>query len=860
MYQNLQKISFWFLRFSVDKYDHDSLIGDFTEIYQIHLNENGPVKAILWLWSQILKSIPSYIYNTSQLNLFVFRYYLSISLRNFRRNLGYSIINVIGLISGFVCCIFILIYLFHEFSYDRFHPDSDRIYRVAKIRKKAAQEETFAPNSSVLAPILKQRFSEVQHAARMAGVGTAVVRYGVSKFFDDKIKFADPDIFNIFRIQFLQGNPEIALSAPFSILLTQPMVEKIFGAENPIGKIIKIDSLNYKVTGIIKKNPTNTHQKYSMIASLQSLAHEGILDNWDRWHCQNYIKLGPGVDPIAFENKIRFLTHEYLGEKLKNEGTVVKNFLQPVTDIHFNSNLAWDTEPSGNLTYLYLLAFAGIFTFSIACLNYVNFTTARTAKRSLEVDIRKAIGAYRGQLISQFTCESFFVSVISIIGAIIIVMLLLPLFSQVIDIEFSIYNLLQPYFIFCLMLIPIITSIVGGSYPAIILTAFKTSSIIKGYFSIDFSKTIIRKTLIISQFTLSIILIIGTIHFYKQLEFMKNRHLGLDIKRKLVLQFHRPLIKKHEYEQLKAEFLVHNSITGATFSSTVPGRWLYYWHLWPTGERVQKDRMTHCFQVDKDFLKEFDIKLAVGRSFQQNDVPGSVWIINEAAVKAFDWNSPEEAITKNFYPFRANIVGVTKNFHFRGLQSPIEPVAFFYMNEDFRYLTLNIKTDNLPETISFVKEKYDEIWPDGILNYFFLDEDFDQQYKTEERIGKIISFFTLIGVIISCLGLLGLITYIAEQRIKEISIRKVLGASIYRIVILLTNEFLKSLSIATIVAWVIAYFIINMVLDYFSYRIDLNIAIFISSALLALLIAAITVSYQAIRVAYINPIQCLKHE
>ena len=579
--------------------------------------------------------------------------------------------------------------------------------------------------------------------------------------------------------------------------------------------------------------------------------------------CMNYIKLAEGVDADLFQEKIRYLPHQYIGKELEEQGVEFSLIMQPIRDIHLYSHLNWEAEASGNPLYVRIFIGVGLLILLITCMNFINLTTARSANRAGEVGMRKVVGAQRRQLIGQFLGESVLLAAIAMVFSCFFVMLLLPAFNNLLGAKFSWAHMLNPAIVLSLCGIMLFLGVIGGSYPAFFLSAFKPSAVLRGSLRAGTKGVLMRKILVVGQFAISITLIIGTILFEQQLNYMKNTDLGFDKEQKLVIEFDRSIITPSTYESVKTEMLKHPSITGATFSSSVPGRWMYLWQMWPYGERDTNSQLINCFQVDYDFLHEYDIELVAGRYFQKEmgtDQPGVGNILNEAAVRTFGWNSVEEVLGKDITDENSPVIGVVKDFHFRGLQNKVEPLLMFVMVEDFRYISLTVNTENLSETLAFIDQKYQELYPNTIYEYFFLDKDFDMQYWAEEQIGKIFSIFTFFGIFIACLGLLGLASFVAEQRTKEIGIRKVLGASVSGIVVMLSREFVKWVLLANIIAWPLAWLGMNYWLRDFAYRIDITITPFIVSGLLALIIAFVTVSVQTFKAGRANPVQSLNYE
>ena len=798
--------------------------------------------------------------------------YFKIALRNILRQKGYSFLNILGLSIGIASCLFILLYVQFELNYDTYHKDFDRVFRVATTRKTNTKLELFATAPMPAAPTIKDNFPEVLESGRCSEASAVQVKYKDKQFIEEKTGYADNGLFQILDIPIIYGNRETILKRPRTVVITEKISEKYFGNVNPVGEVLMIDTTAYEVDGVIKNFPANTHLKKDLLLCFQTVldrSHEmmremGLANLWAAGNCASYIKLREGIDPKELEVKIRSLPAQYNSEDMRNRGIGVEAtlFLQPITDIHLFSNLIWETEPPGNITYIFVFSAIGVLILLLACMNYINLMTARSSNRSNEVGIRKVIGAMRSQLISQFIGESAIITLISIIFSMLIVVIFLPFFNILTGLDFSFNSLAKPEIVIGIFVIAILISIGAGSYPALFLSRLKPVSTLKGTESFATRKASMRKLLVMSQFAISIMLIIGMIIFYMQVDYMKNQYLGFDKEQKLVIEFDRNIINPRTYENVKHAFSKHPSILQSSFSSSVPGRWMYYWRLRPFDDK-KNSQMVNCFQVDNDFMSEYKLEIIAGRSFMRErgtDNYDQGWIINEAAVKAFGWRDNDEALKHAINRPTSPIIGVVKNFHIKGLQNKIEPLALFFMAEDFRYLTLKVNIENTDKVISFIKNKHAELFPGYLFNYFFLNDNFNKQYQSEETTASLLGLFTSLGIIIAIIGLFGLASLLVEKRTKEVGIRKVLGASVHVIAFMLTKEFIKWVLIANIVAWPMAYFLMNKWLEDFAYRINVGLIPFFSAMIIALLIAVLTVSYQTVKAASANPVDSLRSE
>lgn len=846
----------WMLKYIFPDRGEYTSLGDFEEVYNQIASRDSVIKARLWFWAELIKSLPGFIKNKIYWSLTMFKNYFKIALRNIVKQKGYSFINITGLAIGMACCILIFLYVSFEYSYDNYHPDSHRIYHIKmKVHAKDTVDWYSAP---AVIPALKKDFPEVEFAARVHSERNCLVKHNEKLFYEESYMYADQEIFEIFSIPFIQGDRSKALTRPKTVVITRRVAGKFFGAKIAYGNLLNINGTDYEITGIVKNSPANTHLKYDIIISLKTVERSWNMSHWTWTSFFSYIKLAPGVNVDEFDKKIRRIAYSYAKELLEGRG--IKEhacYLHQVTDMHLD-------RYHNSILYLYILSVVGVLIMLVACLNFMNLITARSASRAKEIGVRKVIGAFRIQLVKQFHCESLLMSSFAFFAALALVMHVLPFFNDVAGTQFTFAGLFQPGVLFPLIGMTIFVGILSGIYPAFFLSAFKPAVVLKGLSKVGSRGPALRKILVVGQFTVSIMLIAFTILIFQQLNFMKDKHLGFDKEQKLVI----PIEDGNKFQSYKNEFLQHSSITGATASLSVPGRIGDVYTTYEVGKKNEMQTMKYHFS-DFDFIPVYNIKMTAGRPFNRKlstDVNGP-FIINEAAVKALGWSSPEEAIGKRimagFYGFkndRNEIIGVSKDFFYRGLQEEIKPLVIHMRPSLFQCVTLNLNTGNMDETLSFVKAKWKELFPGDVFRYFFLNADFDRQYRSEERLMKIFGAFSSMAIFISCLGLFGLSTFMAERRTKEIGVRKVLGASISNITLLLSKEFIRWVLLANIIAWPIAYISMSKWLQNFAYRTDVGMWIFILSGLLALIIALITVSYQSIKAAAANPVEALKYE
>ncbi len=796
------------------------------------------------------------------------RNYLKTALRHTARNKAYSLINIAGLAIGMACCILIAQYVAYELSYDNYHLEGDRIFRVAQDGQSQQERRIGAVTSAPMAPALKEDYPQIEYAARMMRVGNLLVKRDEKVFYEERCWFAETDLPRILTISFLEGDSQTALERPMTVVISQRLARKYFGDESPIGQILDIQGFDCEVTGVLANCPQNTHFKYDLLLSFSTLeaTGPGLLSNWFLSNFYTYVKLAPNTDLAAFSEQLKVFAERHVGEELKASGETLILFLQPVRSIHLYSHLIGETEPSGSPLYLYIFCTVGFFILLLACINFTNLTTARFTGRAKEVGLRKAVGAGRFRLAVQFLSESVLLSAAALVVALVLVELASPLFNQLTGIGFHIGSLIEPAWLLALIGLAIVVGIASGSYPAFFLSAFRPADILRGTSTSGRGGTTLRKVLVVGQFSISIILVIGTLLAYQQINFMKNKDLGFDKEQKLVIPLGRAARAVEGFESIKTEFSRHTGVVGATASAQLPGQHLSCWTTKLATESDEKLRAMNYMYVDYNFIPQYGIDVLAGSAFgeQNDDELQGGYIINQTAVEQFGFSSPQEAVGKRmvgcYDEKEMEIMGVVADFHYRGLQSIVEPLVMLYRPRMFRNVTLTVRTEDAEQTVAFVKEKWQELFPEYPFDYFFLDASFDRQYRTEEKVSKIFAVFTFLGLFIACLGLLALASYAAERRTKEIGIRKVLGASVGSIVGLLSREFLLLVAIANLIAWPVAYYAMSRWLEEFAYRINIGLGTFLLAALFALIITLITVSSQAIKAALTNPVDTLRYE
>ena len=790
------------------------------------------------------------------------RNYIKIALRNITRHKGYTIINVTGLAVGMACCLLLSLYVIHELSYDRGYADSDRIYRVVTHKQTKVEELQFAGASPLLIPIFREECSEVEAAFGARPLRPTIVRRDALSAIEDRIGVTDDGIFSVLGLRFVHGQPAGSLTRPRTVVLTESIANKYFGGDNPVGKTLQIDTIDYEVTAVVADQPTNTHLKFTMLCSSTTK----MMDDsevppvgWGGPLNPTYVKLVDGFDPAAFEARIRNLPTQRGKEEQDASGEVHSYSLQPIADIHLSPALKWEVEPPGNPTYVIGMAATAILVLLIACVNFLNLNTARAAGRAMEVGIRKAAGAQRPQLFWQFMSESLLLSLVALGVAVALAELALPGMSATFIIPFTPKALFQPEVIALAVGAVIIVSLLAGSYPALYLSGLRPVSALKNQALTSRRRRInLRKVLVVGQLIMVGVLVVGVVTVYRQMQFMKNRPLGFDKEQKLVIEFNGGTVDGNNYQAVKQTFMAVPAVSGATISTSVPGRWNYQWRTLVSGKEAEGYKRVNWYGIDDDFLQEYGIEIVAGGPVHREQTGIGGLLVNEAAVRTFGWGTNEDAIGQRLN--NNPIAVVVKDFHFRGLQSPVEPLAMFAMTEDYRYLSLRLDVRNLPSTMNAVESTYKRLFPGGVFNYFFLDDDFNRQYLLEASMARICAAFTIVGIVVAYLGLYALAVFMAQRRTKEIGIRKVLGASTISVTRLLLAEFVPLLAVAAVVSAPIAYLLMDRWLQQFAYRIDNGVVTVALFVVTALVIVSASISYQAIKAARANPVDSLKYE
>jgi putative ABC transport system permease protein len=785
--------------------------------------------------------------------------YLKIALRNLKIHKAYSFINIFGLAIGMTCCIFIALYVQDELSYDRYHEKAARIFRLVPDLETDSEPRLLAQGSPPMAPFIKAEFPEVVDVVRFFKT-SGLFQYQDKQFQEDAVYYTDASIFNIFSFELIKGNPATALNAPNSLAVSEKVAQRYFGDEDPMNKLlIKENGDAFMVTGVFKDLPSNSHFTFDMLVSWATfeVVYSEHVDSWGAFFVPTYLLLAESTDITKLLAKLPQFLDRHI-----NPDWSVKLDLQLLTDIYLFSHRRGEHGARGNVSLLYILAGVAVFILLIASVNFMNLATARSISRAKEVGIRKVVGARRQQLIGQFMGEALFMSFIALFLAIGISLVLLPLFTdltgKMLSFDYNNYGVS----VALLLGFAAVVGMIAGSYPALVLSGFKVTKVLKGAFKSSGHGKILRRGLVILQFVISFILIVGTTVVYKQLHYIRNENLGFDKEQILVIDFRGdPQVRKSAVT-IKEAFLSHPAITKSSNSSRVPGTGATFVALEINSNGETLEGIFAYYDIDFDFIENYGLEVVAGRPLLKEFATDSseAVLINESAVAYCGWTSSEDAIGKSLIAGNGprKIVGVVKDFNYSSLHQGVEPM--FLQIGAGRYLSLRLNSKRLTQVMPELERIWENQVPHRPFNFIFLDQQLDLQYRAEKRFGTVIGMFAILATFIASLGLFGLASFSTEQRAKEIGVRKVLGASISQIVILLSKEIITLVVIALLVASPIAFFTSRGWLQNFAYRTEIGIGMFLLAGLLTLIIAWLTVSLQATKAALTNTAEVLKYE
>ncbi|MFC2135294.1 ABC transporter permease [Bacteroidota bacterium] len=856
--------------------------GDLHELYINRIIKRNILFRKMIYWWNVIRFFRPYILKNKLLHINVGEFmmlgsYIKIAVRNLKKHAFYSLINITGLVTGIACVLFITLFVFDELSFDKFNKKADRTYRLVSDFMIRGNEFQSAMSGGPVGQGMMLEFPEVEQQTRVLPRGSWFIKHKDITHKEELIHFADSTFFDVFSIEVIAGNKEDALKAPNSLMLSETMAKKYFGEENPVGTILRLDDrVDYSVTGVFKDFPHTSHFRAEFLASASSFEISRT-DFWSNANFYTYIVLKEGADPNDLVEKYPSLLQKYVKPEIEMlAGVSIGDFaelnlkfewiLQPLTDIHLYSEYDNEMGVNGDIQYVYIFSAIGLFILLLACINFVNLATARSTLRAKEVGIKKVVGSDRKSLITQFLAESVVISLIALIIGLVLVYTLLPYFNILAGKTILYSNVINSTTMIIILAIPFITGILAGSFPAFVLSAFNPAIILKGNLSSGVKKGWLRSGLVTFQFTTSIILIVCTLVVFNQLSYIQNKKLGFN--KEQVLIVNDAFILRDMAETFKQEVLRNPSILSGTMSGYLPvvssrsknG-------TIPDGDMTSdKFQPIQSFRVDTDYIKTMGMEIVIGRDFSKEFPTDSVAaIINEACAKEFGWDNPLDHTVAKYYSVnppamhKYQVIGVVKDFHFESLKNNIEPVIM-YLERSRSNISFRFNSANTTSVISHIKSMWEETVPGQPFDYRFLDESFNDMYKAEIKVGDIFGTFASLAVIVGCLGLFGLSAFTAERKTKEIGIRKVHGASVKSVVILLSKEFAKLILISFVIAAPIAYYLMSTWLENYAYRTGLNVWTFILSGLLAMFVALVTVSYHAVKAGLINPAESLKYE
>ncbi len=797
----------------------------------------------------------------------LFSNYLLVALRNFARNKVFSSINVIGLSVGLCSCLLIVLFINDELSYDRQNEHAESIYRLESRYVADGQERRWAAVQSAMLPYVQEQSPEVVAGVRIQrNLNPVILRYEDQSFTETGLVFADSSIFDVFTLPLIHGDPATALNDPAALVVDETTARKFFGGVDVLGKTLtSVNGASFKITGVMRDLPRQSHFHFTCLGSTQLLPEGWI--NWSISDYYTYIRLQAPEQVTAIEERIPALVEGlFEGQANRSEYSIR---LRPLLDIHLYSHIEKEFRPNGNVAYIYILGVIAAFLLIIACFNYMNLSTARAVRRAREVGIRKVMGARRTQLIQQFLGESLLLALMAALLALLILSLVLPEFNELAGTSFSFADMLQIEQLALLFGIALGTGLLAGSYPAFFLSVFRPAAVLKGS-SVRLNNSsrfslLLRRSLVVGQFVISIVLIIGTAVLLRQLNFMQSKNLGYNKEQVLVLPLS-SIESRQKLPLLKERLLQHSAVNAATASFEVPGKRLPYLGGRFEGQSEETSISWRTLAVDADFLPAMGLQLVAGRNFDAavGSDSSAAFIVNEAFARAVGW---EEPLGKSYeYDFRldspksGSVIGVVKDFHYASLHQAVEPLVMHIWPAHYRVLSLRLARGDIQSTLAQLDDIWQDLLPGLPFEHFFLDETYERLYQKERSLGQIFSVFTLLAIGIACLGLFGLSAFAAEQRTREIGIRKILGASTGSLSYLLSREFIILVVVANLLAWPIAWYGADAWLQNFAYRSAIDWYLFPLAAFGALLIALATVSVRAIKIAMANPVKALRHE
>jgi putative ABC transport system permease protein len=784
---------------------------------------------------------------------------LKTSIRYIRKHPGYSILNVLGLTLGISSALFLIIYVSDELSYDRYHKNADRIYRVSSKITETDDQFTWNVAQIPMGPQVVQDYPEVESFVRFINMPRALYKFEDKEYIEENFQYVDSTLFDIFTYKVIKGDVKSATRDPKKIALTETTAARYFGSADPIGKTLTAGDNTYEVTGVFEDVPSNSHFRFDAVAARNNLPKQ--LGTWGNFGVFTYLLLPQNIDIKAFETKIQGMYDAHMKTIFEPLKIKIEYILEPITKIHLYSTNANEPEPTGSITYVIIFGIVALFLVLIAAMNYMNLATARSANRAREVGLRKVVGSRRVTLVAQFLSESVVLTIISLIISILLLIVLLPKFNLLAGKSFNISILYSPEVIISVIGVILFAGILGGSYPAFFLSRFSPVTVLKGEITHGTAGSLFRKILVVIQFTISVAMIVCTLVVFRQLKFLKNMDQGFNQENVLMLQLNQGMVRK--YPVLKLALMENNDIKYVTSTNTQIGEGSGKVIFNMETDQGMAQRGINFAVVDHDFVDALGIKIVKGRDFQQ-DMPSDTLsgvVVNETLANRMGWSDPigKKAVLGDGAFINARVIGVMKDYHQTGMYNAIESLMLVYRERN-NIIYVKLSGNNTEKTIAYIEKKWKEIFPDQPFNYTFLSERFNRQFEADEKRGLIFTMFTILAILIACLGLFGLASYMVEQRTKEIGIRKVFGANEGVIMGLISKDFLILVAISIVIALPLAYYFMNNWLRNYVYRTNIGLLLLLGTALLTIAITFITISFKAYQAAAMNPANSLKTE
>ncbi len=848
----------------------EEMRGDLEELYQERLDALGRREAARRYVRDVLSLVRPFVlkrkkdHHPSLPFLSMLRNYFTIAFRNMMRQKGYTGLNLVGLSLGIACCLFIFLFIRNELDYDRFHRNRDRIFRVLRAGERNGEKLAGAYTSGPYAPALKNDFpAEIVHAVRVMP-GRALVSYGDKVFQEDGFYLIDSTFFEVFSYPLLRGDARTALGKPNSVVISPEVARKYFGDADPMGKVLDVDNgeERYEVTGILAPVPGNSHLDFDFLINIAPLRNYAFFNTWNDNAMMTYVLLADRVQPDRVAARLPAFMDKYMGEEFKREGRRTDLALEPVTDIYLDKHVTSDMVAHGDRQVIYLFAAVALFILAIACINFMNLSTARSAGRAREVGMRKVMGAFRKDLVMQFLGESLLLTLLGVVLALVFVLIGLPRFSAFLEKPLALPVVDPAFWLFLAGLVGVV-GVLAGMYPAFFLSAFQPIRVLKGKFTTGRGSAWLRKSLVVVQFSISVLLIVGTFIIVRQLDYVRAKNLGYDKEHTLLVRLDNGEIRSNR-QGFVSDLQRIAQVQSASLMSGEPGGFHDNFNFNVEGKTGETWQLRTVF-TDHDYVKTLGLKVIAGRDLSEDYSTDALegMLLNRTAVKKLGW-LPQEALGKTLKntirdSLPRRVVGVVEDFHFSSLKEEIQPLAIS-IARDNRVIAIKLAAGNPQEAISRIEASWRKIAPKYPFAYEFLDQVYDNLYQAEHKQRTILGIFAGVAIFVACLGLFGLAAFTAEQRTKEVSVRKVLGASVGNVVVLLSKDFLKLVLIAIVLAVPVAWYLMHQWLQDFVYRITIGPGVFLLAGGIAVAIALLTVSYHAIRTALSDPAKTLRSE